>query len=137
MKVKGKKEKGVLTESPFIQHFDYGENLDGYWCYGHIILQLEDVVDVLNVKYGDRYEFVFYFDHSSGHDRLRPDGLNVNEMNKGFGGMQNNNMRNTKIEDESHLGEYSPSLRVGDIQHMQFTEGDEGPFWMPDQKKRG
>lgn len=30
-----------------MRKFDYGTNQDGYWCYEHIIIQLEDVVDVL------------------------------------------------------------------------------------------
>ena len=126
--------KPKLTESPFVKNFDYGSNQDGYWCYDTMILQLEDVVDCLRVLYGDRYEFVFFFDHSSGHDKLRPDGLNVNGMNKGFGGTQSI-MRDSKIVDETYLGPHSPLLQVGDVQSMVFCEGDAGPFWMSEEKQ--
>ena len=91
-----------------------------------MILQLEDAIDMLQVLHGDQYEFVFYFDHSSGHDRLQPDGLNCNKMNKSYGGSQNNAMRNTIIDSETYLGPYSSNLQVGDTQLMQFCEGDVG-----------
>ncbi len=127
--------KPTLTESPFIRKFEYGQNQDGYWDYSTMILQFEDVVDVLHCLYGERYDFVFYFDHSSGHDRLRPDGLNVNEMNKYFGGVTNYKMRASTIADRTYLGPHTSTLSVGDIQHMQFRDGDEGPFWMTVQQR--
>lgn len=68
----------ATPESPFVKTFNYGQDQEGYWNYDTMIIQFEDVVDCLNVLYDDLYEYVFYFDHSSGHDRLRPDGLNAN-----------------------------------------------------------
>ena len=41
-------EKG---KSPFNVIFEYGANSDGYWTYDHMILQLEDIVDVLDALY--------------------------------------------------------------------------------------
>jgi hypothetical protein len=69
------------------------------------------------------------FDHSCGHDRKRPDGLSANNLNKGFGGAQNK-MRDTVMQDAEHLGNYSPTLTVGQTQRLVFTENDEGPSWM-------
>ena len=61
--------KAPLTTSPFVREFEYGQNADGYWTYQHMVLQLEDCVDVLNVKYPQEYDFLFLFDHSCcGHD---------------------------------------------------------------------
>ena len=100
-----------------------------------MVVQFEDVVDVLRALYRDTYEFVFYFDHSSGHDRLRPDGLNHIQMNKGYGGNQPK-MRESKIENATYLGPHPSSLRVGDIQYMCFRLGDLGPFWLtPEQRE--
>ena len=64
------KERMILPVSPFIRWFDYGQNNEGYWNYDHTVLQFEDVIDVLKVLYEDKFEYVFYFDHSSGHDCL-------------------------------------------------------------------
>jgi hypothetical protein len=51
--------KAPLTTSPFLREFKFGQNADGYWTYQHMVLQLEDCVDVLNVKY-PQYDFPFY-----------------------------------------------------------------------------
>jgi hypothetical protein len=32
------------------------------------------------------FDFLFLFDHSSGHAKQRPDGLNQHRMNRTFGG---------------------------------------------------
>ena len=88
LEVLKQKEKLPLETSPFIQKFEYGANSEGYWNYNHMVIQFEDVVDVLKVLYANKYEYIFYFDHSSGHDCLQPDGLNVKQMNKGCGGNQ-------------------------------------------------
>ena len=60
--------KPPLTSSPFLTYFEYGSNNDGYWGYNHMVLQFEDVVDVASVLYSE-FEFVFLFDHSSGHKK--------------------------------------------------------------------
>lgn len=70
--VHGNKNKKKLIESPFVRWLHYGQNNDGYWNYHHMIVQLGDIIDCLRVLYRDKYEFVFFFDHSSGHDHLRP-----------------------------------------------------------------
>ena len=62
------KYKAPLTTSPFLCGFKYGQNADGYWTYQHMVLQIEDCVDVLNIKYS-QYDFLFLFDHSCGHNR--------------------------------------------------------------------
>jgi hypothetical protein len=48
-------------------------------------MQLEDCVDVLQHIY-PQYDYLFLFDHSSGHDKQREDGLNDKKKTKSFGG---------------------------------------------------
>ena len=134
VEIYGKKEKKPLTESPFIRKFQYGINNDGYWNYSTMVLQLEDVVDCLHVLYGDRFEFIFFFDHSSGHDRLRPDGLNSNGLNKYYGGGQQK-MRKSNIKDKTYLGPFPSQLSIGDTQSFQFEATDEGPFHLSDEER--
>ncbi|KAI2490891.1 hypothetical protein MHU86_23687 [Fragilaria crotonensis] len=96
-----------------------------------MVLQLEDCVDVLNVKYPQEYDFLFLFDHSCGHDRQREDGLNVEKMSKTYGGRAQRKMRETMIkQSQGYLGPHSPKLQVGDTQSMVFNAMDSGPFWM-------
>jgi hypothetical protein len=63
-------------ESLFVREFEYGANNNGYWSHEHMVVQIEDCVDVIHVLYPD-FEVLFLFDHSYGHDRQREDGLNV------------------------------------------------------------
>jgi hypothetical protein len=71
------KKRPLTKESlPFLVYFEYGESKEGYWDYNHMVLQFEDVVDVLKVLHPE-FQFVLLFDHSSGHAKQRPDGLNV------------------------------------------------------------
>ncbi len=50
-----------------------------------MVLQLEDCVDCCTVLYPE-HDVLFMLDHSCGHDRQRQGGLNVENMNKSFGG---------------------------------------------------
>jgi hypothetical protein len=76
----------TFDKSPFLVFFEYyGENQEGYWAYNNMVLQFEDAVNVLKVMHPS-YDFVFLFDHSSGHAKQRPDSLNQHRMNCGYGG---------------------------------------------------
>jgi hypothetical protein len=125
------KEQGFkqpLTESPFVREFEYGANSEeGYWTYQHMVLQLEDCVDVLNVLF-PQYDFLFLFDHSCGHDRQREDGLSVAKMSKYYGGAQRRPRDTTIKQAKGYLGSHSPVLKVGDVQSMCFTANDTGPW---------
>eukprot|EP00957_Ditylum_brightwellii_P045007 3414166-Ditylum_brightwellii.AAC.1 len=48
--------KHALKSDPFIQLFEYGndEGWEGYWSYDLMILQVENVLDVLYVAFGDK-----------------------------------------------------------------------------------
>ena len=65
---RGTSEKKDLPSSPFVFEFEYGASNEGYWCYEHMVLQLEDCVDCLKVLF-PQFQYLFLFDHSCGHDR--------------------------------------------------------------------
>jgi hypothetical protein len=121
-----------LDNSPSVLQFKYGANNQGYWKYDHMVLQMEDCIDVVKNLW-PQSDYVFLFEHSCGHDRRRPDGLATKSLNKGFGGAQTN-MRELKIEgdDEDNFGPHATklTLKLGDIQSMQFLSTDDGPCWM-------
>ena len=77
LEINGTVMKPKLTTSPFLRFLQYGKNQSGYWTYNHMVLQMEDCVDCLKFLYPD-FNFVFFMDHSNGHNRMRPDGLNLN-----------------------------------------------------------
>ena len=122
-------DKKEIIESPFVKYFEIGANNEGYWGYNHMVLQLEDCVDCLKVVY-PHLEFVFLFDHSSGHSKKRRGGLDAGQMNSGFGGSQPT-MRNSKIlHVDGFLGPNDSILSVDMEQSMMFLPSDVGPFWM-------
>jgi len=52
-----------------------------------MVLQLENCVVIVTCL-SPNYDFLFFFDHSYGHDKQQPDGLNAENMSKLFGGKQ-------------------------------------------------
>ena len=132
----GSTKKEKLTTSPFIRTFEYGKNREGYWTYSHMMLQFEDIMDCLTVLFGDKYQYLFYFDNSSGHNKARPDGLCVNNMNKKYGGAQVH-LHDTVIKDETYLGEFEVQnkLKVNDVQKFVFGDNDDGPFYLPAEER--
>jgi hypothetical protein len=127
----GTKTKPVLTRSPFVQTFDYGNNNDGYWTYDCMVMQMEDCIDCLQILYPS-FDICFLFDYSSGHDWLQPDGLNSNRINKNFGGKQPI-MWSSVIKTKEYLGPFHSDqykLQVSDTQSMTFTHDNPGPFYL-------
>ena len=76
-------EKEKLTSDPCLQFFHSGANFEGYWNSSHTKLQLEDTMNVLTEVYPD-HDFLFLFDQSSGHTKMREDGLDINKMNVAY-----------------------------------------------------
>jgi hypothetical protein len=97
--------------------------------YNHMVLQLEDCVDCLKVVY-PHLDFVFLFDHSSGHSKKRCGGLDAGQMNSGFGGSQPPTRNSMIIHADGYLGPNDSILSVGMEQSMSFESTDVGPFWM-------
>jgi hypothetical protein len=123
--------KKDLTKSPFVQEFEYGINLEGYWNYERMVLQLEDVVDCLKTLYPN-FDFLFMLDHSCGHDRQKPDSLNAGDMTVNFGGKQKRLHDSLIKEAEGYLGTFNDAHRIsiGQDQSFVFKESDVGPFYM-------
>ena len=118
--------------------FDLGKAKSGYWGYNHMQSQLEDCVDVLRVLFkgeGDNkfmYDFVFEFDHSSGHSKQRADGLSVvqGHVNAGVGGKQA--LMRSSVMTSGDLGNAPDrTLNIGDIATHVFSAADDPPFCQP------
>jgi hypothetical protein len=127
----GSSVKRRLTSTPFTRILEYGANSEGYWTYDAMVLQLEDCVDALQILF-PQFDFIFLFDHSNGHDRMQPDGLNMRKMNKLFGGQQPK-MRPSTLMDKGCFGPHHTEaykLQPGDTQSMVFESTDPGPFYL-------
>lgn len=126
----GTDRKADLVKSPFLVEFEYGANGDGYWTYESMVLQVEDCIDVVQALY-PQFDFLFQFDHSCGHDRKRPDGLNALSVRKGFSDNQPR-MRATRIDDEHNIGSYNTTVSIGEQYSLVWGDGEDeaGPCWM-------
>ena len=65
-------------------------------------LQHEDCIDCMKAIFPN-YDAQTLFDHSSGHDEKKPDGLNINVINKFCCGTLNS-MRFVETNDDACLG---------------------------------
>ena len=63
----------TLDKSPFLVFFEFGTNKEGYWAHSNMVLEFEVAVDILKIMHPS-YDFVFLFDHSSGHAKNRAFG---------------------------------------------------------------
>ena len=62
-------------------------------------------------------------------DHGQNDGLIVNNMNTSLGGKQSK-IRPSLIEQETISWSTLTTLKLGGIQHMQFSESETGPYYM-------
>ena len=134
--INGSPKKNALTSSPFVRKLQYGAKHEGYWSYEDMIIQVEDCIDCLKEINGDKFRYLFMFDHSNGHDRVCPDALNAMAISKKFGGSQPS-MRDSTIVNNNYLGphDHSSKLKVGEIQTMSFKSTDAGPFYLSEKEK--
>ncbi len=138
--VHGGKKKALLSTSPFIRLFEFGGR-NGYWTGNHMILQTKDCIDFLREIFDEQYEFVFLYDHSSGHAKKRVGGLDAKNMNTGFGGEI---LRNSMIEEkDGYLGTFhklsnSRMVSIGHEQTFVYSSPDDiknGPFYLTDEQR--
>ena len=54
---------------------------EGQWSYTHLIIQLEDCLDVIKGIYRDEYVIHIMVHHSCGHNRQCKDGIDEKNMN--------------------------------------------------------
>jgi hypothetical protein len=126
IEVLGKSEKDPLLSDPANRKFNYG-GANGWWTGNHVIVQVEDCIDAFFTIFPS-FHPVFLFDNSTGHSKGRRNGLNVNNMNKNFGGKQDK--LHSSVVSARCLGPFSPKLEPGDEQTFCFEEEDEGPFYL-------
>ena len=69
---------------------EYGESRDGYWTSAKFIAQMENVVEIAEVKYpqNEQWKRVWIFDSSSCHLAMAEDSLDAKSMNVKRGGKQ-------------------------------------------------
>ena len=125
--IKGSSNKADFPETydPCLSFFRSGVHHEGYWNSSHTKLQIEDVVDAVKTVF-PQFDFVFLFDQSSGHTKMRSDGLHMQNMNVSHGGAVGM-MHDTVLHE---VGPHPRRLNVGDAQVMYFQDDDNGPFWM-------
>jgi hypothetical protein len=94
-----------------------------------VLPQVRDLIYCLHVLYPD-YQIVAEFDSSSSHLKTKVDGLSSRSMS--HSGAQKH-MRSSLMT----VGCVADGamLKVGDTQHMQFGEGDAGPWYDPDAQR--
>ena len=69
--------------------FKYGAQSERYWNCETFLIQLENAVQIAEVKYpSEMHSFVFILDQSSGHTAYTEDPLSAHHMNMGDGGKQ-------------------------------------------------
>jgi hypothetical protein len=98
---------------------------------------LEDCVDCLKFLYPD-FDFLFLFDHSSGHAKRSENSLSAKDMKANYGGKQPSMHPTIIYQAEGILGlfEHAKMLKVGDTQWMDFAANPRGPFWtMPEAQR--
>ena len=124
----------MSTSNPFYIEFEYGANKEGYWNYELMVLQLEDYVDCCKILY-HQFDYTFLFNHSCEHDKQRDDGLDVDNMARGYGGRQSR-LCNTKILTKyGFLWDFKAILEPGSVQNMLYTKEDNGPFYLSEAKR--
>jgi hypothetical protein len=48
--IRGKTYKDPIGNSPFVLQFEYEANNQRYWKYDHMVLQMEDCIDVVELS---------------------------------------------------------------------------------------
>jgi hypothetical protein len=66
------------------------------------------------------YDLLFLFNHSCGHDKQQPNGLNAENMSKYYGGQQSFFWSTIIKQEKGYLGPYWCTLNVGSTQYFIF-----------------
>jgi hypothetical protein len=59
--IRGTEKKQALTRSPFVKQLEYGSNNEGYWNYDHMVVQMEDCIDMMTVLFLS-YDYLLHVD---------------------------------------------------------------------------
>ena len=69
-----------IIDYPPLRYFKSGIQKQGYWNNSQTKLRFEDVIDCLIYLF-PQFDFVFLFYQSSGHTKMRGDGLQASNLN--------------------------------------------------------
>ncbi len=83
MTIYGSTKKKISDNFTLVRFFEVGVNLEGFWSYNQMTIQVEDIFDVLAVKFPN-YKLLFMLNQNSGHGREQEGSLNVNLMSMKF-----------------------------------------------------
>jgi hypothetical protein len=109
MTKKGTAEKRDLKSSSSTVEFNYGAHNESYWSYIHMVLQLEDSVDCIQVL-AQNLDYLFLLDHSCGHGKQREGRLNAEKMSKNWGKTSILIYDNVIKENKGYLGPFPKML---------------------------
>jgi hypothetical protein len=110
---------------------NYGAAKDGYWNANHMLLQVTDCLDVWNNLDRTSYLFPLWeFDHSSGHDSERKDGLTTSATNLKMSWGKGRQMRESVLTDAC-VGtiDHEDCAHTGSTYSHQFLPGDKPPIF--------
>ena len=135
--------KVPLESSPGVRFLDYGKNKEGYWDAAMMETQVSDIMDVFEHLYPN-HQLLLKIDWSSGHSKMKEDGLHADNMNAKYGGKQSK--LRPSVLTEGCVGT-APAvakwvehgvqtvrdmrLKVGDTQVFVFQPSDPPPFNCP------
>jgi hypothetical protein len=135
------KSQLMMSTLSFLMFVEVGTtNNGGWWNSGsNFHIQVEDIGDCFKVMYPGKVPIIFT-DWSQGHARKRPDGLDINRMNKGFSGKQvasrDSIVKNNCWGPFSYEGMLQKPIGAAKLkQSFIFQESDEGPCYMSSQQR--
>ena len=117
--------KQSLSDDPSLRYFKAGINRTGYCINSHAKVQLKDLVDCLKEIF-PQFDFIFEYNQSSGHTKVKGDRLVESNMNVSYG----DNVSMMRSGTIGELGTYEAMFSLGTRQSMIFTSSCDGPFWM-------
>ena len=126
IRVHGSADKAKLDDDPSKRYFEFGPK--GYWTGDHVIVQVEDFIDVFDVMYPN-FKASFTFDQSSGHTKSQEGALTTVGMSRKWGGTQP--FLRDSVLDSLCIGDNSPLLQPGDTAKHVFGPFDDPPITDP------
>jgi hypothetical protein len=115
---------------------DYGAAKDGYWNANHMLVQVEDCMDVWNCLTRTSYLLPLWeFDHSSDHDSEREDGLTTSPAHLKMSWGKGRKMRESVLTDAC-VGtiEHEDRVYPGCTHSHSFLPSDKPPVFFDGNK---
>ena len=78
-------KKGDIIDDPLLHYFRSSVKRERHWTSAHVKLQLEYVNSFISAMYPDSY-FIYLFDQSCGHTKVRDYSLVISNINLSYVG---------------------------------------------------